>query len=307
MTIGDFVAFNSYIVYLSGPVRTLSVFHLGLQPILASLERLMEIFRMTPETASAAGGQGERLQAVAGRVEFRGVSFAYRSGFPVLRDVAFAAEPGDVVALVGPSGAGKSTLVSLLLAFYRPDAGAILLDGRDVRGLDTVWLRRQIGFVPQEGFLFADTVRNNIRYGNPSASDEAVIEAARAANVHEDIVALPEGYDTIAGERGSKLSVGQKQRVSIARAFLNNPPILVFDEPTSALDARSEALLKDSLSRLLAGRTTFIIAHRLSTISLARRIIVLDQGRLVENGTHEELLAHGSLYRQLYDSHRTAV
>ena len=210
--------------------------------------------------------------------------------------------PGEVIALVGPSGAGKTTLVNRPLAFHRPRFAAIPFDGYDLTKLDPDWLRRQVGLVSQEGFLFAESVRNNIRYGQPQASEEQIVAAARAANIHEDIRCLPEGYETVVGERGSRLSVGQKQRISIARAFLKNPAVLVLDEPTSALDAQNEGLFKASLKRLVQDRTTFIIAHRLSTIEFADRILVLNRGQLVEQGTHAQLMATAGLYRQMYEA-----
>jgi len=301
MSVGDFVAFNSYILYLSGPVQNLCTLHMSLQPTFAALERLMEMFRIVPECDAADVAPGQEPAAVEGRVDFEKVHFGYRAGTPVLQDISFSAPPGNVVALVGPSGGGKTTLINLLLAFYRPDSGVIRLDGRDIRDLDLGWLRRQIGLVSQEGFLFADSVRENIRYGRPDASGADVESAARAAHIHDEILALPDGYDTVVGERGSRLSVGQKQRISMARAFLKTPSILVFDEPTAALDTVSESHLKESLRALVRGRTTFIISHRLSMVDLADTILVIDRGRLVEQGTHEALMQQGGLYSQLRD------
>jgi subfamily B ATP-binding cassette protein MsbA len=301
LSVGSYVAFNAYVIYLAGPVQTLATLHLAVQPALASLERLLEILRTRTEFAPGASGTG-RPDPVRGEAEFAGVGFEYERGQPVLAAVSFTVRAGEVVALVGPSGAGKTTLANLLLGFYAPAAGCVRLDGHDLRELDLGWLRSRVGYVPQEGFLFADSLRNNIRYGNPEADDEAVVRAAQAANIHDEIAALPQGYETVAGERGTRLSVGQKQRVAIARAFLKNPPVLVLDEPTSALDAASEALLKDSLRRLVKGRTTFIIAHRLSFLDFADRILVLDAGRLVEQGPHAELMARDGLYRRLYTS-----
>jgi subfamily B ATP-binding cassette protein MsbA len=206
-----------------------------------------------------------------------------------------------VVALVGPSGAGKSTLVTLLPRFFDPLAGRILLDGRDLRSIDLFELRSRIGVVFQETLLFSGTIRENIRYGDPAASDEQVAEAAAAANADEFIEGFPDAYDTVVGERGVKLSGGQRQRIAIARALLKNPRILVLDEATSSLDSESEALVQAALDRLMQGRTTFVIAHRLSTIVAADQILVLEQGSIVQRGTHQELLAAGGLYRQLYD------
>lgn len=301
MTVGDYVAFNAYVIYLSGPVQTLTTFHLSVQPSFASLGRLIELFRTSTESGTTGRPAGLRPGSLCGLLEFRHVTFAYQEGHAVLRDISFTVAPGETIALVGPSGAGKTTLVNLILAFHRPGSGVILLDGRDLVELDLDWLRRQVGLVSQEGFLFAESIRSNIRYGQPHASDEDLVAAAKAANIHEDILRLPEGYETVVGERGARLSVGQKQRVSIARAFLKNPGILILDEPTSALDAQNEGVFKASLKRLVQGRTTFIIAHRLSTIEFAHRILVVDQGRIVEQGTHAALMEADGLYRRLYE------
>jgi len=301
MSIGDFVAFSSYVVYLSIPAQMLSVFHMSLQPVFASLDRLLELFQFVPEIVPGERGHRGPSERIRGEIEFRGVTFCYEEGRPVLRDVGMRMVPGEVVALVGPSGAGKSTLVGLVLAFHPASRGTVLVDGQDVAGMDLQWLRRQVGFVAQETFLFSDSIRNNIRYGDPEADDDAVIQAAKAAHIHEDIVEMAEGYDTVVGERGVGLSVGQKQRVSIARAFLTDPPVLVLDEPTSAIDARAEGLVKASLKALIGRRTTLIVAHRLTTIDFADRIVVLDGGSIVEQGTHEGLMQSGGLYRRLYE------
>ncbi len=278
MTVGDYVAFTTYMVYLTGVMRGLSSFHLMVQPMMASADRLLEIFRMAPEGAgdpSAGAGEPPR-----GGVDFDRVSFAYEDGRAALHDVSLRVRPGEVVALVGPSGAGKTTLINLLLKFYRPSAGAIRLDGRDLGELDTRRLRGRIGIVSQDVFLFNDTVEHNIRYGRPAAAREEVVEAARRAGVHEDIARLPQGYDTVVGERGILLSAGQRQRLSIARAFLRDPAILILDEPTSSLDPASEELVKDSLRSLVRGRTVFIISHRRTLDELAGAIVRLEGGRV---------------------------
>jgi subfamily B ATP-binding cassette protein MsbA len=234
-------------------------------------------------------------------IRFEHVTFGYDPREPVLEDVDFEVKRGEVVALVGPSGAGKSTLVDLLARFYDPTAGRILIDDVDLRRFSSRSLRSQLGIVTQETVLFHDTVRANIAYGVPEASDEAIERAAAAAHAAEFVAQLPDGYDTVLGERGTRLSGGQRQRIAIARAILRDPPILIFDEATSALDTESERLVQEAINRLLRGRTVFVIAHRLSTIRHADRILVLKSGRLVESGRHEELLNRQGTYRQLYE------
>ena len=280
MTVGDYVAFTSYVIYLSSSINNLSMFHITLQPIFASMGRLMEIFRLVPEFRKE-----EKLvkpDKVNGEIRFEDVSFFYAEGQPVLENISFTAHPGEVIALVGPSGAGKTTLINLILKFYIPQSGSIYLDGHDLKEIDTKWLREQIGVVSQDVFLFNDTIEKNIKYGNPHATREEVISTAKKANIHDDVEMLANKYETEIGERGTRLSAGQRQRISIARAFLKNPPILIFDEPTSALDVDTEKLIKDSLKKLTGNRTTFIIAHRLSTIDIAHKILVLDKGKIVE-------------------------
>ena len=280
MTVGDYVAFTSYVIYLSSSINNLSMIHISLQPIFASMCRLMEIFRLVPEFRKE-----EKLvkpDKVNGEIRFEDVSFFYAEGQPVLENISFTAHRGEVITLVGPSGSGKTTLINLILKFYIPQSGSLYLDGYDLKVIDTKWLREQIGVVSQDVFLFNDTIEKNIKYGNPHATREEVINAAKKANIHNDIEALSNGYDTEIGERGTRLSAGQRQRISIARAFLKNPPILIFDEPTSALDVDTEKLIKDSLKKLTGNRTTFIIAHRLSVIDIANKILVLDKGKIVE-------------------------
>jgi ABC-type multidrug transport system fused ATPase/permease subunit len=238
---------------------------------------------------------------VAGAIVFDRVSFGYVPDQPVLHDLSFAARPGELIALVGPSGAGKTTLVGAIARFYDPARGRVLLDGVDLRDLSLSDLRAQIGMVFQDTFLFAATIRENIAFGHPDATELDIVEAARAANALEFIDRLPHGLDTHVGERGVRLSEGQKQRVAIARALLRQPRILILDEPTSALDARSEHLLQVALDNVMQGRTTFVIAHRLATVRRASRILVLDRGRIVEEGTHGELMRRHGLYRELFD------
>jgi subfamily B ATP-binding cassette protein MsbA len=274
MTIGDYVAFTSYVIYLSQSINSLSMFHISLQPVFASLERLREIFTLFPEYKEKETAGPD---AIHGEIIFKDVSFSYEEGRPVLEHISFSAHPGEIIALVGPSGSGKTTLLNLILKFYEPQSGAIYLDGRDIKQISSRWLRQRIGVVSQEIFLFNDTIERNIKYGNPSASKEEVINAAREANIHEEIEGFVNKYDTVIGERGVKLSAGQKQRISIARAFLKNPPILIFDEPTSALDMESETRIKNALRKLAKNRTTFLIAHRRSLIDIAQRVIDLSK------------------------------
>jgi ABC-type multidrug transport system fused ATPase/permease subunit len=240
------------------------------------------------------------LPVVVGRIEFRDVSFGYEAGRSVLRNASFEVEPGHVVAIVGRTGSGKSTLASLLIRFYDPTSGVVLLDGHDLRDLKLQWLRQQVSIVLQDPILFSATIRENIAYGRPDATMADIEEAARRAQVDEFIRSLPHGYDTMLGERGVNLSGGQRQRMAIARAFLKNAPILILDEPTSALDPRTEEALVSSLQQLMKGRTTFIIAHRLSTVRFANLILVFENGRIIEEGTHEELFQTETAYRRMY-------
>lgn len=304
MTIGDYVTFVSYIVFLSASVNTLFYTYLTFQPVFASMDRLKEMFGIAPEFEWDEKGRPLKTpDHVAGAVRFEHVSFAYETDKPpVLRDVSFEVKPGETVALVGHSGAGKSTLVSLLLKLYIPRSGRITLDGNDLNELNHAWLRHQISIVSQDVFLFNDTIENNIKYGRPDATRQDVVSAARKAHIHAFIESLPKGYETMIGERGTKLSVGQRQRVSIARAFLKDTPIVILDEPTSAIDPETEMHLKESLSELMRGRTTFIISHRMSLTEIADRIIAIEDGQVAQIGTRDELAAKGGIYRTLLAS-----
>ena len=299
LTIGELVAFSAYLEYLSAPVYRILHFHLGLAATKAVLQRLFQVLDLTDEHSGNEDMEKKKLDDVVGQIQFQSVHFAYQE-VDVLKDINLDIRPGSIVALVGPSGSGKTTLTNLIPRLYEPNAGRLLLDGHDLQTLDLKFLRQQIGIVPQEPVLFDVSIKDNIRYGCPSATDEEVYTAARAANIHEFIVSLPDGYETQIGERGFKLSGGQKQRVAIAMAILKNPKILILDEATSALDSQSEALIQEALQNVMKQRTTFVIAHRLSTIRNADQIVVMDQGQIVEVGNHSDLLASGKLYSQLY-------
>src|SRR5205814_6718428 len=258
----------------------------------------LDFFDDTTPFQERAGGL--ELRVTRGDVAFEDLHFSYVPGKPVLQGVTLRARGGETIALVGANGAGKTTLINHLLRFLNPESGRVLIDGQDIQQVDLKSLRRQIGVVTQETILFSGTIAENIRYGLPEASDAQVIEAARSANAYGFIAALPNGFLTDAGERGQRLSGGQLQRIALARAVLSNPPILVLDEATSAVDAESEALIQEALARLTRGRTTFVIAHRMSTVRRADRIVVMEGGRIVEEGQHEELLNLGGRYRRLF-------
>jgi ATP-binding cassette, subfamily B, bacterial len=297
MSVGTVLVFIAYLASLYGPVNAITYTASTLGQSGANAERVLEILDTPPDLKDAADAQEVRLR---GHVRYEAVTFGYEPGRPVIREVSLEARPGEVVAIVGPTGAGKTTLVNLLLRFFDPWGGRVLVDGRDVRSLRIRSLRGQVAIVLQEPFIFGLTVAENIAYGKPDAGRDEIVAAAVAANADRFIRGLPHGYDSVVGERGATLSGGEKQRLSIARALLKDAPILILDEPTSALDARAEALLLDALNRLMAGRTTFIIAHRLSTIRQADRILVVDHGEIVEAGHHADLLAKGGLYASLY-------
>ena len=301
LKIGELVMFLFYLALFYTPVNQIhSVNHL-LQHALAAGERIFEVLDWKPAVVDQPKicPPSPRLEGV---VEFRNVSFSYRSDLNVLRDLSLQVAQGEQVALIGPSGAGKSTLMKLLMRFYDVGGGAITLDGYDVRDLPLAYLRNQIGYVQQEPFLFNGTVRDNILYGDLNAAHSDIEGVAKAARAHDFIVDLPEGYDTWIGERGVKLSVGQKQRVSIARMLLKNPPIVILDEATSNVDTETEVQIREALENLIRGRTTFIIAHRLSTLRRADRILVLSDGVIIEEGNHHQLLEQGGLYAVLYDA-----
>jgi ABC-type multidrug transport system fused ATPase/permease subunit len=299
LTLGGFVTFTAFLAFLVAPVFQIVQIGTQITEAIAGLERTREVMRELEETQDA--GRTIELGPIKGRVDFDNVVFSYEPDRPVLHGVSFEAMPGTVTALVGSSGSGKSTIIGLIAAFYKPDSGTISIDGQDLSAVKLDSYRTQLGVVLQESFLFDGTLRENIAFSSPNATEEQILEACRIARVDEFAERFDEGYDTIVGERGVKLSGGQRQRVSIARAILADPRILILDEATSSLDSESERIIQEGLSYLMQGRTTFVIAHRLSTIRRANQILVVEGGQIVERGNHAELYAANGRYRDLYD------
>ena len=298
MTKGSLMAFYGLSAMLFPPLRRLARTNETYQASRVSLDRILDFFDETTPFQEKAGGAPLRVSE--GQVSFEDISFAYREGQPVLDHVTLHVKGGETVALVGSNGAGKTTLVSHLLRFLTPDSGRISIDGQDLKHVDIHSLRRHIGVVTQETILFSGSILDNIRYGHPDATDDEVLAAARTSNAYDFIVGLPDGFNTDVGERGQRLSGGQLQRIALARAILANPPLLVLDEATSAVDAESEALIQEALGRLTQGRTVFVIAHRMSTVRRSDRIVVMEHGRIVESGRHDDLLEQNGSYRRLF-------
>lgn len=299
LTAGDLVAFIIYALNISRSISQTSRLYTAVNTAAGASERIFELLDEEPEIKDETGAK--KLNHVRGEIIVDGLSFSYEGNRSVLKSISFEVENGQTVALVGPSGAGKTTLLNLIPRFYDPTSGSIKVDGEDIRNVKVKSLREQISIVPQEVHLFGTSISENIKYGKLDATYEEVVQAAKDANAHEFISQIPKGYDALIGEKGVKLSGGQRQRLAIARAILKNPAILLLDEATSSLDSESEAQVQDALYRLMENRTTFVIAHRLSTIQNADRILVLDKGNIVEDGTHQELLSKGGLYSHLYE------
>jgi ATP-binding cassette subfamily B protein len=300
MTVGELVAFNAYLLMLSGPVQQLAWLLNAMGESEAGAQRVLEILDHEPEIQSPAGAAA--FGTLSGRVEFRGASLRYQDEkIDALSGIDLTVEPNQLIALIGQTGSGKTSLVNLIPRFYDVTEGAVFVDGVDVRQVDLDSLRRQIGIVLQTSLLFSDTIRENIRYGRPDASDGEIVAAAIAAQAHEFIAKFEKGYETLVGERGVTVSGGQRQRIAIARALLMDPRILILDDSTSSVDTQTEKLIQEALDRLMEGRTTFVVAHRLATVRRADLILVMADGRIVQRGWHDELLAQGGLYREIYD------
>ena len=300
LTGGDLVTFLLYTFTVAGAIGTFTGLYSQIQEALGASSRIFDLLDETSDLPEPR--KPVKLGTVTGTLHFEGVSFRYSEhGTDVLKDVSLTVRAGETVALVGPSGAGKSTLISLIPRFYDPTVGRILLDGVDLRDQSLAGLRSHMAAVPQETQLFSGTVAENIRFGDPKATDAELVEAAKAAHAHAFVTAFPDGYDTLVGERGMQVSGGQRQRLAIARALLKNPQVLVLDEATSALDNESEAVVQAALVHLMETRTTVVIAHRLSTVRNADRIVVMDAGRIVQAGSHDELLEQAGLYKELYE------
>jgi ATP-binding cassette subfamily B protein len=300
ISIGTLVAFTWYITMFWRPIFNITNFYNTLITNFAAAERIFDIMDIEPEIMSMQNAV--KMPKIKGMVEFRNVTFGYDDGTVVLDNVSFKVNPGETVALVGPTGAGKTTIVNLISRFYDSQSGEVVLDGKNVKDVDVESLRSQMGIMLQDTFLFSTTIMENIRYGRLDATDEEVINAAKAVNAHEFIMKLEKGYDTEVNERGSRLSVGQRQLVSFARALLANPRILILDEATSNIDTFTERLVQMGIKKLLYGRTSFVIAHRLSTIRDCDRIMVIDNGQIIESGSHSELMKCQGLYYDLYMS-----
>jgi ABC-type bacteriocin/lantibiotic exporter with double-glycine peptidase domain len=295
-SLGSLLAFVAYLAYVFGPAQFLASANLQLQNARAALERVSALYDIIPEENVGAGEKTERLR---GEIEFKSVSFSYDEREPVLNNISFRIQPGERVAIVGPSGVGKTTLLSLILRFYRPSTGEIYFDGRPAEHYELASLRKRIGYVSQSALLLSGSIRENLQYGNPEAKDEEIVQAATVADIHDFIESLAEGYETKIGEKGVKLSEGQKQRLYLARAIVKDPDILVLDEPTSALDSQTEKTIFQSLPSIIKNKTLFVVAHRLSTIMNSDRIFLLDQNRLIAIGTHESLLQSNDYYRSI--------